>query len=315
MGMKPTYGRVSRYGLVAFANSLDQIGPFARTAPDMALLMDVIAQPDARDSTCTDRAVPDYAGGLGSSIEGLTFGMPAEFFIGQGLDRDVAAALEEARRAYESLGVRFKEVSLPHSRIDLEDGRLSSYAVACYYIICTAEAGSNLARYDGVRYGHRSAAHEDMIDMYCRSRGEGFGEEVKRRIMLGTHVLSSGYYDAYYMKAGRVRRLIKEDFDCAFEEVDLIFAPTSPTAAFRAGEKTDDPLAMYLSDVYTISANLAAVPGLSVPCGFTADGLPVGLQLLGRPWDEVRLLRAGHAYQQLTDWHARRPPPAQQPRI
>ncbi len=314
MGMKPTYGRVSRYGLVAFASSLDQIGPFARTAPDMALLMDVIAQPDARDSTCTDRGVPDYAGELGGPIEGLTFGMPAEFFIRDGLDRDVAAALEEARRAYESLGVRFKEVSLPHSRIDLEDGRLSSYAVACYYIICTAEASSNLARYDGVRYGHRSAAHGNMIDMYSRSRGEGFGEEVKRRIMLGTHVLSSGYYDAYYLKAGRVRRLIKEDFDRAFEEVDLIFAPTSPTAAFRAGEKTDDPLAMYLSDVYTISANLAAVPGLSVPCGFTADGLPVGLQLLGRPWDEARLLRAGHAYQQLTDWHTRRPPPAQQPR-
>jgi aspartyl-tRNA(Asn)/glutamyl-tRNA(Gln) amidotransferase subunit A len=307
-GLKPTYGRISRYGLVAFASSLDQIGPFARTVEDAALLMEVIASPDERDSTCTDREVPDYTAALERPVRGLTFGLPVEFFIEGGLDPEVAKALEEARKVYEALGVRFKDVSLPHSRIDVEDGKLSSFAVACYYILCTAEASSNLARYDGVRYGHRSAGREDMIEMYVRTRGEGFGDEVKRRIMLGTHVLSSGYYDAYYLKAGRVRRLIKGDFDRAWEQVDLLLAPTSPTAAFRIGEKTEDPIEMYLSDIFTISCNLAGNCGISLPCGFTSGGLPVGMQLMGRHWDEERLLAAAHAYQLQTDWHTRTPP-------
>jgi aspartyl-tRNA(Asn)/glutamyl-tRNA(Gln) amidotransferase subunit A len=241
-------------------------------------------------------------------VRGLTFGLPVEFFIEGGLDPEVAKALEEARKVYEALGVRFKDVSLPHSRIDVEDGKLSSFAVACYYILCTAEASSNLARYDGVRYGHRSAGREDMIEMYVRTRGEGFGDEVKRRIMLGTHALSSGYYDAYYLKAGRVRRLIKGDFDRAWEQVDLLLAPTSPTAAFRIGEKTEDPIEMYLSDIFTISCNLAGNCGISLPCGFTSGGLPVGVQLMGRHWDEERLLAAAHAYQLQTDWHTRTPP-------
>ena len=309
LGLKPTYGRVSRYGLVAFASSLDQIGPFARTTEDLALLLEVIARPDARDSTCTDRPVPDYAAALSRPARGMTFGLPKEFFIEHGLDRDVMEALEAARKVYEGLGARFKEVSLPHSRIDVEGGRLSSYAVACYYIVCTAEASSNLARYDGVRYGLRTAERSDIIELYSRSRGEGFGDEVKRRIMLGTHALSSGYYDAYYLKAGKVRRLIKDDFDRAFEQVDLLFTPATPSAAFRIGEKTGDPLAMYLSDIFTISCNLAGIAGMSVPCGFTAGGLPVGLQLMSRPWDEESLLAAAHAYQQVTDWHTRAPSP------
>ena len=307
LGMKPTYGRVSRYGLVAFASSLDQIGPLAWTVEDLALLLSVIAQPDERDSTCTDRPAPDYTGALDGSVAGLTVGLPAEFFAGEGLDSEVAGALAQARKVYEGLGVTFREVSLPHSRIDMAEGKLSSYAVAAYYIIATAEASSNLARYDGVRYGHRSRSHQNMIDMYCLSRGEGFGDEVKRRIMLGTHVLSSGFYDAYYLKAARVRRLIKDDFDRAFQDVDLIFAPTSPTAAFKLGEKTEDPISMYLSDIFTISCNLAGLPGLSIPCGFTSAGLPVGMQLMGKAWDESLMLRAAHAFQQVTDHHCKRP--------
>ncbi len=307
VGLKPTYGRVSRYGLVAFASSLDQIGPLARTAGDTALLLEAIAPRDGRDSTCTDREVPDYVEALEQPISGLTFGLPGEFFIEGGLDREVARALEQARRCYEALGVRFRDISLPHSRIDVEDGQLSSYAVACYYILCTAEASSNLARYDGVRYGHRSDERGDIIEMYSRTRGEGFGEEVKRRIMLGTHALSSGYYDAYYLRAGRVRRLIQSDFERAWEQVDLVFAPVSPTPAFRIGEKADDPLAMYLSDIFTISCNLAGICGISVPCGFSSEGLPVALQLMGRHWDEERLLAAAHAYQIHTDWHKRAP--------
>ena len=303
LGMKPTYGRVSRYGLVAFASSLDQIGPFARTAEDAALLLEVISEPDQRDSTCTDREAPDCNGVLRGDLSGLTIGLPEEFFIQRGMDAEVADAIEEARSVCESLGAEFKPVQLPHSRIDIEDGQLSSFAVSCYYILCTAEASSNLARYDGVRYGHRASDTDNIIDMYSESRGEGFGQEVKRRIMLGTHALSSGYYDAFYLKAGRMRRLIKQDFDRAWEEVDLLFAPTSPTAAFRAGEKTEDPLAMYLSDIFTISANLAGVGGISLPCGFTADGLPIGVQLMCRPWDEPRLLAATAAYQETTDWH------------
>ena len=307
-GLKPTYGRVSRYGLVAFASSLDQIGPFARTAQDAALLLAAIASPDQRDSTCTERPVPDYAYALKEPVSGLTFGLPVEFFIEDGLDAEVARALEEARKVYESLGVRFRDVSLPHSRIDVEGGQqLSSFAVACYYILCTAEASSNLARYDGVRYGHRSSGRDEMIEMYRRTRGEGFGDEVKRRIMLGTHALSSGYYDAYYLKAGRVRRLIKGDFDRVWDEVDLVLAPTSPTAAFRIGEKTEDPLEMYLSDIFTISCNLAGICGISLPCGFTSRGLPVGMQLMGRHWNEERLLQAAHAFQQATDWHEKAP--------
>ena len=307
VGMKPTYGRVSRYGLVAFASSLDQIGPFAHTAEDAALLLQVIAAPDERDSTCTRRATDDFLSALGRPVEGMTFGLPREFFLEQGLDAEVGAAVQEARRQFEKLGVRFADVSLPHSRIDALDGKLSSFAVACYYVVCTAEASSNLARYDGVKYGHRAAQHAYMIEMYSRTRGEGFGDEVKRRIMLGTHALSSGYYDAYFLKAARVRRLIKEDFDRAFEQVDLLFTPTTPTAAFRIGEKADDPIAMYLSDIFTISAPLAGIPAISVPCGFTAAGLPIGLQLMGRQWDDARLLTAAAAYQRQTDFHLKSP--------
>ncbi|MFO8007192.1 MAG: Asp-tRNA(Asn)/Glu-tRNA(Gln) amidotransferase subunit GatA, partial [Candidatus Brocadiia bacterium] len=306
LGMKPTYGRVSRYGLVAFGSSLDQIGPFARTAEDLATLLQVISTPDARDSTCTEREPEDYAAAEGD-LAGLTIGLPEEFFLEDGVDPEVTAALAEARGVLERLGAEFREVSLPHSRIETEGGRLSSYAVACYYILCTAEASSNLARYDGVKYGHRSAEHEDMIHMYSRTRGEGFGDEVKRRIMLGTYALSAGYYDAYFLKAARVRRLIRGDFEAAFADVDLLFSPTSPTPAFRIGEKTADPLEMYLSDIFTISANLAGIGGISVPCGFTEGGLPIGMQLMAPHWQDARLVRAAAAYQRETDWHTRTP--------
>jgi aspartyl-tRNA(Asn)/glutamyl-tRNA(Gln) amidotransferase subunit A len=307
VGMKPTYGRVSRYGLVAFASSLDQVGPFARTVRDAALLLGVIAAPDERDSTCTRREPEDYVAACEGGVEGLTLGVPAEFFVEGGLDAEVEAALDGARRALEGLGARFVEVSLPHCRIDVEGERPSSFAVACYYILCTAEASSNLARYDGVKYGLRSDEHADMVDMYRRTRGEGFGDEVKRRIMLGTYALSSGYYDAYFLKAARVRRLIKEDFERAFEQADLLFGPTAPTPAFRIGEKTEDPLAMYLNDIFTIPCNLAGNCGISLPCGFASGGLPVGMQLMGRHWDEARLLRAAAAYQGVTDFHLRVP--------
>ncbi|MFW6044107.1 MAG: Asp-tRNA(Asn)/Glu-tRNA(Gln) amidotransferase subunit GatA [Planctomycetota bacterium] len=305
IGMKPTYGRVSRYGLVAFASSLDQIGPFARTADDAALLMEVISPPDRRDSTCMDEPAPSYTDELSIDLSDITFGVPEEFFPPEGMDGQVCEALDAAREVFEGLGAEFKDVSLPHSRVDVEGDRLSSYAVSCYYILCTAEASSNLARYDGVRYGHRADGAEDMIEMYSRSREEGFGREVKRRIMLGNHALSSGYYDAYYLKAGRVRRLIKQDFDEVWDEVDLIFAPTTPGPAFRLGEKADDPLEMYLSDIFTISANLAGIGGISVPCGFTSGGLPVGMQLMCPPGDDARMLGATHAYQNETDWHGR----------
>ncbi len=307
VGMKPTYGRVSRYGLVAFASSLDQIGPFARTVKDAALLLQVISPPDERDSTCTRREPEDYLGALGGGVEGMTFGVPREFTVEGGVDAEVAVALEEARKVFEALGARFREVSLPHSRIDVRGGELSSYAVACYYVLATAEASSNLARYDGVKYGLRSEDHRDMVEMYARTRGLGFGEEVKRRIMLGTYALSSGYYDAYFLKAARVRRLIRQDFDRAFGEVDLLFAPTTPTPAFRIGEKTADPLSMYLSDIFTISCNLAGTGGVSLPCGFSAGGLPIGVQLMAKHWDDAALLHAGAAYQRETDFHARTP--------
>ncbi len=307
VGLKPTYGRVSRYGLVAFGSSLDQIGPFARTVEDAALLLQAIAAPDERDSTCTREPAGDYVAATRGDVEGLTFGVPKEFFVEGGVDPEVASAIDAARKVYEGLGVHFREISLPHSRIDVQNGTLSSFPVATYYVLATAEASSNLARYDGVKYGHRSEGHVDMVHMYSRTRGEGFGDEVKRRIMLGTYALSSGYYDAYFLKAARVRRLIKEDFDRAFEEVDVIFAPVTPTAAFRIGEKVSDPLAMYLSDVFTISCNLAGIGGMSLPCGFTSSDLPVGMQLMTRHWDEETLLRAGAAYQRATDHHLREP--------
>ncbi len=306
LGMKPTYGRVSRYGLIAFASSLDQIGPFARTAEDAALLLQVISAPDERDPTCTRREPEGYQGALEETLEGLLVGIPEQFFLEEGVDSEVNAALEEARGVLEGLGAEFRDVSLPHSRIDVANGRLSSYAVACYYVLCTAEASSNLARYDGVKYGLRSEDHDDMIDMYRRTRGRGFGDEVKRRIMLGTYALSAGYYEAYFLKAARVRRLIRRDFERAFEEVDVLFAPTSPTPAFRIGEKTDDPLEMYLSDIFTISANLAGIGGISVPCGFAGD-LPVGMQLMGPHWNDSILLKATAAYQRRTDYHVRLP--------
>ncbi len=297
-GMKPTYGLVSRYGLVAFASSLDQIGPLARSVGDCAVLLEAIAGHDPRDSTSAPRAAPPYASLLAGGARGLRVGVVPEFAAGEGLDPEVDRAVREAVRVLAGLGASVREVALPHAR----------YAVAVYYILATAEASSNLARYDGVRYGHRAAGGGDLIEMYRRTRGEGFGPEVRRRIMLGTYALSSGYYDAYYRKAQQVRTLVCEDFRRAFAEVDLIACPTAPTPAFRIGEKAGDPLQMYLSDVFTIPVNLAGVPGLSLPCGRTAAGLPVGLQLIGPAFGEEALLRAGHAYEEATAWHRDRPP-------
>jgi len=321
-GMKPTYGRVSRCGLVAFASSLDQIGPLAHTAEDTALLLEVLAGHDPRDSTSANVPVPKYTETVREPFQGLTLGLVREHF-GEGLDSEVEAAIREAVKVYESLGATVKEVSLPHSK----------YAIATYYIIAPSEASSNLARYDGAHYGYRTDEKEMLADlgaerkalaasgdeqrlenldvplvrMYRKTRAEGFGPEVKRRIMLGTYALSAGYYDAYYLKALKVRRLIHNDYDEAFKDVDLIAGPVAPTAAFRIGEKTDDPLAMYLGDLYTVSANLAGIGGISIPCGFTSGGLPIGLQLQGPALEEERLLRAAHMFQQATDWHARRP--------
>jgi aspartyl-tRNA(Asn)/glutamyl-tRNA(Gln) amidotransferase subunit A len=301
VGMKPTYGRVSRYGLVAFASSLDQIGPFGRTVEDAALLLQAVAGEDRRDSTCVsakDQPVPDYLASLEKPVAPLRIGLPREFF-GKGLDAEVEKVVRDALRIYERLGATLVEINLPHS---------TEYAIATYYIVATSEASSNLARYDGVHYGYRSSDHSDMIDMYMRSRAQGFGDEVKRRIMLGTYALSSGYYDAYYKKALRVRRLIRRDFERAFEKVDCIMGPTSPTPAFRIGERTADPLAMYLSDVYTVSANLAAIAGISVPCGFTGAGLPVGLQIITDVFTEDRLLRIARMYERECAWAGRAPP-------
>lgn len=307
VGLKATYGRVSRYGLVAFASSLDQIGPITRDVTDAALLLGVIARHDPRDSTSAQEPTPDYVGQLDAGMRGRTIGLPREFFI-EGMDAEVEAGVRAAVEVLAGQGAEVVEVSLPHSRIDVEpDGSLSAYAVACYYIIATAEASSNLARYEGVHYGHRTDADVDMIEMYARSREEGFGDEVKRRIILGTYALSSGYYDAYYLKAAKVRTLIQRDFAQAFEACDVIAAPVAPTPAFRIGEKTDDPLQMYMGDVFTLSCNLAGIPGLSVPCGFTAGGLPIGLQLLGKPFDELTLLQVARAYERETEWHRRRP--------
>jgi aspartyl-tRNA(Asn)/glutamyl-tRNA(Gln) amidotransferase subunit A len=294
-GFKPTYGRVSRYGMIAFASSLDQAGVLTLTAEDAALLLEVMAGFDPRDSTSVDVPVPRYSEAIGTSLKGRKIGVPPEFFDA-GLDVECGARVREALKAFESLGARIVDVSLPH--LDL--------SVPTYYIVAPAEASSNLARFDGVRFGHRSQAAGSLEELYKRTRQEGFGEEVKRRIMTGTYVLSAGYYDAYYLQAQKARQLIAEDFRKAFAEVDLIAGPTAPSAAFRLGEKTADPVQMYLNDIYTIGVNLAGLPGASVPCGFAA-GLPVGLQLIGRAFGEATVLNFAHQYQQATDWHRQAP--------
>jgi aspartyl-tRNA(Asn)/glutamyl-tRNA(Gln) amidotransferase subunit A len=297
VGLKPTYGLVSRYGLVAFASSLDQIGPFARTVEDAALLLGVIGGHDPLDSTSYPAAIPDYRTEMGKHRGPWKLGVPREYF-GPGLDPEVADAVRAAIEFYRSSGCEIREVSLPVA---------AEYAIATYYIIATAEASSNLARYDGVRYGHRSKEASDAIDLYFKSRAEGFGAEVKRRIILGTYVLSSGYYDAFYLRAQKVRTLIRQDFLNAYKEVDALLAPVAPTAAFRKGEKSSDPLSMYLSDIYTISLNLAGLPGISIPCGFTNAGLPVGLQIIGQPFQEAGLLAIARAYEQAHGWNRRFP--------
>jgi aspartyl-tRNA(Asn)/glutamyl-tRNA(Gln) amidotransferase subunit A len=293
-GLRPTYGRVSRYGMVAFASSLDQAGPLARSAEDLALLLDAMAGFDARDATSMDRPADDYAGSLGRGVEGLTIGLPREYFTSDLADdvaRPILAAVEELRRR----GARTVEVSLPNQHL----------SVPVYYVIAPAEASSNLSRYDGVRYGHRAAEYADLDDMYAKTRAQGFGAEAKRRIMIGTYVLSHGYYDAYYLQAQRIRRLIAGDFAAAFRECDLIAGPAAPSVAYDLGAKKDDPVQMYLDDLYTIPINLAGLPGMSIPCGFGAKGRPVGLQIVGNYWDEARMLAAAHAFQQATDWHTR----------
>ena len=295
LGLKPTYGRVSRYGVIAFASSLDQVGPFARDVRDLAAVLQVIAGPDPHDSTAVDTPVPDYAAGLEDGVEGLRVGVPAEYFI-DGLDPEVDGAVRAAIKVLESLGARTQPVSLPHTE----------YGLAAYYLIAPAEASSNLARYDGVKYGLRAQGARDVIDMYGKTRAAGFGAEVKRRIMLGAYALSAGYYDAYYGKAQRVRTLVSRDFHEAWKRVDVIVAPTTPGVAFKMGEK-EDPLSMYLNDIFTIPVNLSGLPGISVPAGFTAAGLPIGVQLIGRAFDEATLLRVTRAYQRVTDWHTRRP--------
>ena len=295
VGLKPTYGRVSRYGLVAFASSLDQIGPITKTVEDSALLLNIIAGEDTCDSTSAPVARPDFTEPLGRSIKGLKIGIPNEYFI-EGVDREVEESVNDAIKEFESLGAIPVSLSLPHTE----------YAVATYYVLATSEASSNLARYDGVKYGLR-AAGKDLFDMYRKTRAQGFAAEVKRRIMLGTYALSSGYYEAYYKKAQQVRTLIKRDFDEAFRKADVIVTPTTPTAAFRIGEKSADPLQMYLSDIFTISVNLAGVPAISIPCGFTKTKLPIGLQIIGKHFDEETVLQTAHAYEQATDWHRRKP--------
>lgn len=286
VGLKPTYGRISRFGLVAFASSLDQIGIFGATSKDVAEVLKVIAGRDKADSTTADVEVPDYSAELENDINGRKIGVPRELF-GEGLDAEVRSAVENSIENYKSLGAEIVDVELPYSK----------YCIATYYIICTAEASSNLARYDGVRYGFRAEGTHELREMYYKTREEGFGAEVKRRIMLGTYVLSSGYYDAYYAKAQKVRTLIKQDFLNAFENCDAILTPTAPTTAFRIGEKSDDPLAMYLSDIYTASANLAGIPGVNVPCGLSSEGLPIGLHLLGNHWSENVLLNLASQYE------------------
>jgi aspartyl-tRNA(Asn)/glutamyl-tRNA(Gln) amidotransferase subunit A len=295
VGLKPTYGRVSRYGVIAYASSLDQVGPMTRDVTDAALLLGVIAGHDPKDSTSVDCPVPDYMTALKQGVKGLKIGLPKEYFI-EGLDPDVQQAMDQAIAVYRQLGAEFTEVSLPHT----------TYAVATYYLIATAEASSNLARYEGVRFGHRAKDTAGLIDLMMQSRSEGFGAEVKRRIMLGTYALSSGYYDAYYLKAQKVRTLIQQDFIEAFKSVDLLLTPVAPTPAFRIGEKTADPLQMYLSDIFTIPVNLAGICGISVPAGMSSNGLPIGLQLLGRPFGEETILQAAYSFEQTTDWHTRK---------
>ena len=297
VGLKPSYGRVSRYGLLAFASSLDQIGPFARTVADAATVLMVIAGADPCDATTSTEPVPDFAASLTGRVNDIRIGVPRRF-VAEGVDDQVRRAYEAALERLRGEGATLVDIDLPHAK----------YAVPVYYLVCTAEASSNLARYDGVKYGYRSSAAKDSLkEMYSRTRGEGFGPEVKRRIMLGTYVLSAGYYDAFYLKALQVRTLLRGDYDQAFERADVVAMPTMPTPPFKLGEKTDDPLQMYLADVFTVSANLAGLPGISVPCGFSNEGLPIGFQLTGRMFDEATLLRVADAYERVTDWHRRVP--------
>jgi len=295
VGLKPTYGRVSRYGVIAYASSLDQVGPLTRDVTDSAIMLGALAGHDPKDSTSVNIPVPDYTAALTGNVRGLRIGLPREYFIA-GLDPGVQKSMDAAIESYRRLGAEFIDISLPHT----------DYAVATYYLIATAEASSNLARYDGVRFGHRAEGATGLLDMYTKSRSQGFGAEVKRRIMLGTYALSSGYYDAYYVKAQKVRTLIMQDFIRAFENVDVILTPVAPTPAFKIGEKVDDPLQMYLSDIFTIPVNLAGTCALSVPAGFSAAGLPIGLQLIGKPFGEETILRAAHAFEQATEWHTRK---------
>jgi len=294
-GLKPTYGLVSRYGMIAFASSLDQAGPMAKSAEDCALMMNVMAGFDARDSTSLNHPKEDYSAKLNQPLAGLKVGLPKEYFA-EGLNGDVAKVIEAAIAEYKKLGAEFIDISLPNANL----------SIPVYYVLAPAEASSNLSRYDGVRYGHRTAEYDDLMEMYMKSRAEGFGEEVKRRILIGTYVLSAGYYDAYYLKAQKIRHLIADDFKAAFQQCDIIMGPTVPSTAFKTGEKTGDPVAMYLQDIYTIATNLAGLPGMSIPAGFS-NGLPVGLQIIGNYFDEARMLNVGHAYQQVTDWHTTMP--------
>jgi len=304
VGMKPTYGRISRYGVIAYASSLDQVGPLVKEVRDCALMLNVLCGHDARDATSLDSPTPDYTQSLTTDLKGLRVGLVREFmeYQGVGVDAEVGGAVRAAVDKLQELGAECEEVSLPNL----------NYSIPVYYIIAPAEASSNLARYDGVQYGHRTATADDIIEMYTKTRDEGFGAEVKRRIMLGTYALSAGYYDAYYIKAGQVRTLIRRDFDRAFARCDLLVGPVSPTVAFGLGEKTDDPVSMYLSDVCTIPVNLAGLPGMSIPCGFSSDGLPIGLHLVGKTLGEETILRAAYAYEQSTDWHRRQAHPIQE---
>ncbi len=295
VGLKPTYGLISRFGLIAFASSLDQIGPITKNVKDSAIILNVISGNDPLDSTSASISIPDYTRALGKEIKGLRLGIPREFFI-EGIDKEVYEKVSLSIKTFDSLGAIPVEISMPHT----------PYAVAVYYIIATSEASSNLARYDGVKYGFR-AEGKDLLEMYMNTRSQGFGEEVKRRIMLGTYALSAGYYDAYYKKAQQVRTLIRQDFDAAFKDCDVILTPTSPTTAFKVGEKTRDPLQMYLSDIFTISVNLAGLPAISIPCGFNSGGLPIGLQLIGKNFDEETILKTAYAYEQITDFHKMKP--------
>jgi aspartyl-tRNA(Asn)/glutamyl-tRNA(Gln) amidotransferase subunit A len=298
VGLKPTYGRVSRYGLVAFASSLDQIGPITKDVEDCAIMMNAISGYDPYDSTSVNIEAPDYKRFLVNDVKGLRIGIPEEYFV-EGMDPDVEKTVRDAIGLFETWGATVQSVSLPHTE----------YAVAIYYIIATAEASSNLARYDGVKYGYRAEGYRDLMEMYSQTRARGFGQEVKRRIILGTYVLSAGYYDAYYRKASQVRTLMRNDFEEAFQKVDVILTPTAPTPAFKIGEKVEDPLQMYLSDIHTIPVNLAGIPAMVVPCGFSREGLPIGLQIMGRHFDEGRLIRVAYTFERNTDFHLRKPAP------